>query len=126
MATWNLLGTVWDVLEDVTESSADACETRVAAHLGAGRPQKARISAYKSIYLGVFFSSFLSSCLFILGDDLPLWLTKDPTLQSMLRDLIPLFGIGNMGLTMGTIAWTAVGAQGRYRLATGVGLASSW
>lgn len=84
------------------------------------------MSAYKSIYLGVFFSSILSSLLFILGDNIPVWLTRDPTLQRMLRDLIPLFGIGNMGLTMGTIAWTAVGAQGRYRLSTGVGLASSW
>jgi Na+-driven multidrug efflux pump len=126
VAAWGLLGTLWDVFENVTESVADACEVRVAMLLGAGRPEKAKMSAYKCIYLGLFVALFLSSVLFILGDEIPTWLTNDVTLQRLLAELIPLFGIGNIGLTVGTISWTAVGAQGRYRLATGIGFGGSW
>ena len=120
------MGTLWDVLETVTESVADACEVRVAMLLGAGRPEKARMSANKGAYVGIFLALFLTSGLFVLGDDIPTWLTSDPTLQRMISELIPLFGIGNVALTIGTIAWTVVGAQGRYRLATAVGFGGSW
>ena len=84
------------------------------------------MSANKATYLGVFLALFLSCFLFILGDNIPTWLTTDPTLQRLLAELIPLFGIGNICLTVGTMAWTAVGAQGRYRLATLVGFSGSW
>jgi Na+-driven multidrug efflux pump len=126
VAAWGLLGTLWDVFEEVTESVADSCEVRVAMLLGSGRPEKAKMSAYKCIYLGFFMAMFLSAVLFILGDEIPSWLTNDVTLQRLLGDLIPLFGIGNIGLTLGTISWTAVGAQGRYRLATCIGFGGSW
>jgi hypothetical protein len=56
----------------------------------------------------------------------PKWLTNDPVLQSLVADLIPLFGIGSIAMTMGSMAWTLVGSQGRYRLATAVGFAGSW
>ena len=110
----------------MSEAAADAAEVRCATLLGSGRPDKAKRSAYKSIYLAVFISLFLSSCVLIVGDDLPTWMTKDATLQRMLSDLIPLFGLGNITLTLGTIAWTIVGSQGRYRLSTAVGFAGSW
>ena len=126
VTAWGILGTLWDIVEDTTESVADAAEVRVAMLLGSGRAEKARISAYKSIYLGTFISLIISSGVFIVGDNLPTWLTTDPTLQRMVSELVPLFGIGNMALTAGTLAWTAVGAQGRYRLSTAVGLAGSW
>lgn len=60
------------------------------------------------------------------GEDLPTWLTNDPTLQHLLTDLIPMFGLGNAGMTIGTMFWTLLGAQGRYRLATVVVGIISW
>lgn len=126
VAVWGILGTLWDVLENVTESVGDACEVRVAMLLGAGQPELARISCYKSMYLGFFVALVLSCFLFMLGDDIPTWFTSDQKLQNMLSELIPLFGVGNIGLTIGSIAWTAVGAQGRYRLATAIGYGGSW
>ena len=110
----------------MTQSVADAAEVRCANLLGAGKPTQARASAYKSILIAFVFSMTLTSIIFICGDDLPRWLTMDTTLQVLLSQLIPLFGVGNITLTMGTMAWTLVGSQGRYRLATAIGVAGSW
>lgn len=39
---------------------------------------------------------------------------------------MPLFGLGNITLTIGTLCWTLLGSQGRYRLATFVAFCGSW
>jgi Na+-driven multidrug efflux pump len=126
VAAWSILGTLWDVFEDITESIADASEVRVGVLLGNGKPGMAKKSAHKSIFIGFVFALVSTSCLFIAGDSLSSWLTVDPTLQMLINELIPLFGLGNIVLTMGTMAWTIVGAQGRYRLSTAIGVAGSW
>jgi len=126
VAAWGLLGTLWDALELVTEAVADAAEVRTAYLLGAGQPAQAKLSSYKSIYLAIFCALFISSVLFIGGEDVPTWLTSDPTLQRMTAELMPLFGIGNIALTIGTMSWTLVGCQNRYALSTAVGFAGSW
>lgn len=126
VAAWGLLGTIWDALELVTEAVADAAEVRTAFLLGSGQPEKAKISSYKSMFLGMFASLMISSFLFIGGEDVPTWLTTDPMLQRLTAELLPLFGIGNIALTIGTISWTLVGSQGRYRLATAVGFSGVW
>jgi MatE len=105
---------------------ADAAEVRTAYLLGAGEPEKAKKSAYKAVFLAIFAAVFITSLLFIGGEDIPTWLTTDPTLQRLTADLLPLFGLGNIALTIGTMAWTIVGAQGRYRLSTGIGFGGSW
>ena len=64
--------------------------------------------------------------LYILGEDLATWLTDDPALQHLLTDLLPMFGLGNATLTIGTMSWTLLGAQGRYRLATVIVGIVSW
>ena len=43
-------------------------------------------------------------------------------LQEMVMDTIPLMALGNMLMVFGMISWDLVGAQGRYKLATGVSL----
>lgn len=113
-------------VEMVTEAVSDVAEVRVGKLMGAGRPEKAKLSAYKTIYLAIFVATSFTSVLFILGDNIPSWMTTDATLQRMIIELIPLFGIGNIALALGTQAWTIVGAQGRYRLSTFVGAAGSW
>jgi Na+-driven multidrug efflux pump len=67
-----------------------------------------------------------SSILFALEDRIPRWLTSDGALQSILTEMMPLLAVGNISLTLGTMAWTLVGAQNRYRLAAGLGIAGSW
>jgi MatE len=113
-------------VENVTEAIADAGEVRVAILLGSGQPGRAKKSAYKSICVAFVFAFCTTSIIFIAGESLPVWLTTDPLLQNLIADLIPLFGVGNITLTLGTMCWTLVGAQNRYRLATCLGVAGSW
>ena len=68
----------------------------------------------------------ISSVTLILCHDIPQWLTSDPTLQRMIAENIPLMAIDNMIVTSGSLCWTLVCAQGRYRLATIVFALSSW
>jgi len=121
VAAWVLLATVWEGMEGVVEAVSDAAEVRVAYLLGAGKPNHAKQSAYKCIFISFVFSLTITSIIFICGADLPMWLTKDQTLQRLVGELIPLVGIGEIALLMGSMAWTIVGAQGRWRLATIVG-----
>jgi MatE len=108
------------------DAVSDASEVRVAFLLGSGQPDRARLSAHKSIMISIYVSLYTTSGLFICGEDMPTWLTNDATLQQLLRDLLPLFGFGNAAMTIGTMSWTLLGAQGRYRLATVVVCISSW
>lgn len=40
--------------------------------------------------MGTIISIFSASIMFILGGNIPHWLTPDPTLQRMIFDLLPL------------------------------------
>jgi len=126
VAAWGILGVLWDAVEKLTEAVADASEVRCAFLVGSGQLDKAKRSAMKSLLFGVFLSFFLTSVVFIVGEDLACFFTNDPALQHIIADLLPLFGIGNMTLTMGTICWTLLGSQGRYRLSTMIACAASW
>lgn len=126
VAAWGILGIVWTAIGGLTEAIANTAEVRCAFLLGSGQPDKAKLSAYKSIFLGVFLSLFLSSSVLIAGENLPTWFTNDPALQHIITDLIPLFALGNIALTVGTISWTLLGSQGRYRLSTSVAFVASW
>jgi len=126
VAAWGILGTLWECLDGLTEAISDAGEVRVGYHLGGSNPGMAQISAYKVILIAVCASFFVTALLFIMGENLAIWFTPDPALQSMVAELIPLIGIGNISLTAGGVAWAMVGAQARYRLATLVALLASW
>ena len=126
VAAWGIFGSIWDAINALVDSIADASEVRCAFLLGSGFPERARLSAFKSLIMCIFTALFLTSGLFIAGDDLPTLLTNDATLQHLLRDLLPMFGLGNASMALGTMAWTLLGAQGRYRLATIVVGLVSW
>jgi len=85
----------------VTESIADASEMRCAYLLGAGKAYAAKISSYKSIFIGFAIATILTAIVFAVGGRLPGWLTTDPTLQQILSQLIPIFGVSNFFLTTG-------------------------
>ena len=55
-AAWAALGFVWDVFESTTEAFGDAGEVRVSYQLGKGRPQLARLSSYKCMFMGLTMS----------------------------------------------------------------------
>lgn len=126
VAAWSIIGSLWGAIESLTEAIGDAAEVRCGFLLGRGKPKHAQISSYKSVLIAVIVSFLVTSVVFIMGEDIATWLTHDPTLQRMIADLLPLFGIGNITMTIGTVSWTLLGAQGRYKLATVVAFCGSW
>eukprot|EP00956_Cyclotella_meneghiniana_P037140 scaffold134820_cov57-Cyclotella_meneghiniana.AAC.6 len=107
-ASWAILGFVWEVFESTTNAIGDAAEVRCAYQLGKGRPETAKISAYKSMLLSLVVSMIITMVFLSLSKYLPAWLTTDQTIQGMLIQLFP-----------------PMGAQMRYRLATTINLATS-
>jgi len=126
VATWGILGSMWELFEAATSGLGEAAAIRVAFHLGKGEYDLARISAYKSLFLSVILSVFITSVFFMLGDSLANMLTRDALLRNMLNEAIPMIGVGNILMVFGMVSWSLVGAQGRYRLATTVSIISSW
>jgi multidrug resistance protein, MATE family len=126
VAAWAILGSIWDIFYSVTAGIGDAAEIRVAYHLGDNHPSMARLSAYKSLMVGMIVATLVSIIFFSLQSQIPQWFTTDKTLQSMLAEVIPFVGLANLTMTFGMQCWSLLGAQGKYKLATWVSFISSW
>jgi hypothetical protein len=126
VVAWGILGTVWNALGELIGAVADSAEARCTFLLGIGEPLRAKLSCHKSIFIGFVFSTVVTSCILIAGENFPTWVTRDPVLQNLVAALIPLFAIGNIALGMDTMSSTLVGSQGRSRLATILGIAAIW
>lgn len=126
VAAWAIIGEVWEVFETTIEGLGDAAEIRVSYHLGLGHPYKAKLSAYKSLYMGSLNAIFVSGIFFLLLPYIPEFFTVDETLQGMIAECLPLTVIGNLLMTVGILAWYAIGAQGRYKTGTIVMFCVSW
>jgi Na+-driven multidrug efflux pump len=118
VAAWGIVGTIWGILEYATDCVAAAGEIRVAKLLGNGNPRQAKLSAYKCLFLGSFFAALMSIGFLIAMPAIPGWFTDDENLQSLISSVLPYCAVGNLSLTLGSLAWTLVGAQGRYAVAT--------
>jgi Na+-driven multidrug efflux pump len=94
--------------------------------MGAGKPYKAQRAGFKTIFFALFIAIFVTSFLYMFAKPIVQMVTPDPTLQLMLLNSIPLVGISQIGLATSTVCWAVLGAQGRYRLATGIALIGSW
>jgi MATE family multidrug resistance protein len=126
VATWATLAFIWDFFESTTMAIGDASEMRVAYQLGKGRPGMAKLAGYKAMYVA-FITAVLGSAIFLsMKNVLPSLLTKDATIQFMLSDLFPIIALSNVSMTVGMVAWTVVGGQGRYDLATKIAVPCSF
>lgn len=96
VAAWAILDQIWEVFYLTICGVADSGEIRVAKHLGDGRPKLAQLTAYKALVIGMIVAVFTSVVYFSLQDTLPNWFTHDDTLVSMLIELVPFVGVGNL------------------------------
>ena len=69
---------------------SSAGEVRVGSLLGGGRPVEAKMTAYKATYFGAVMAVFSTGLLFCFAEQIPSWLTPDPTLQRMIFETLPL------------------------------------
>jgi Na+-driven multidrug efflux pump len=126
VVTWAMLGYIWSMLKYLSDGVADAAESRCALFLVSDQPERARLSAYKSKFLGFGTSLLTTSVLFMVGMELAGWVTQDATLQRLLLETFPLIGIGNIVRTAGTVSASILGAQGRPGWATIVQFLGNW
>jgi multidrug resistance protein, MATE family len=114
------------VIFDVPDGFGDAAEVRVGFRMGAGQIDIAKLVGEKSIYFGLVIAVFETGVIFVMAENLSVWMTPDPTLQRLLFDLIPLIGFAQILMVAGMEAWAVIGAQGRVRLATVIEFVISW
>jgi MATE family multidrug resistance protein len=126
VAAWAILGVVWDILEALTEGIGEAAAIQVAFLLAARQPERARRLANTVMYLATVQSLIVTSLLYMLGKDLSVILTSDPTLQHFVNNSIALLGLANVTMAFSQVGWSLIGAQGRFRLATSVVFAARW
>lgn len=125
-ATWSVMGYVWGVFESTTEAVGDSSEIRVASRLGKGRPDLAKLAAYKSMFIAAVMATCMSILLLCLTNILPPLLTPDSTIQTMLAQMFPLAALGNATMATGMVCWAIVGAQGRYHISTMIATACAF
>jgi Na+-driven multidrug efflux pump len=76
IATWGLLGALWETFESFTEGIGDAAEIRVAYHLGRGNPKSAQISGIKGAIIGTVAAFTVTSLFWIVGEEIPGWFSR--------------------------------------------------
>lgn len=126
VVTWALLGALWDVLEAWTEGIGEAAATQVAFLLSVGQTDRAKNLSYGVIYMAVIQALLITSALFMTGQYLAILFSSDPTIQHLVNDSITMIGVANIIMAFAQITWSLVGAQGRFRLGTGVIFFSRW
>ena len=126
VSTWCLLGAFWDVLEAFTEGVGEASATQVALLLSSAQPERAKKLSYSVLYLGFLQSLIVTSLLYMGGRYLAILASTDPVIQNLTNDSFVLMGLANITMSFSQVAWSLVGAQGRFRLATSVMFFSRW
>eukprot|EP00536_Pseudo-nitzschia_multiseries_P001150 jgi/Psemu1/282821/fgenesh1_pg.14_\ len=126
VAAWALLGALWDFFEALTEGFGEAAANKVYYLLSAGCVDRAKNLSYGVIYMSVVQSVLITSILYMSGQYLTVLLVADTHIRRIVNDTLVMFGIANIIMAYSRIAWSLVGSQGRFRLATLVVFFSRW
>ncbi len=126
VATWAVVGILWQLLESATEGVGEAAAVRIAYHLGSGNAVLAQHASHKALLVATAQSFFITSILLMAGKNMAKVLTPDPVLQTLLSSLITNVALGNLVMNFALNVLGLLGAQGRYRLATVVILMTRW
>lgn len=126
VAAWALLGAFWDFFEALTEGIGEAAANQVTYLLSVGRVDCAKKLSYSAIYMAVTQSVLVTSTIYMSGQYLAVLFSCNPAIQHMMNNSIILIGLANVIMAFSQIAWSLIGAQGRFRLATFVIFFSRW
>ena len=126
VATWAMMGIVWEVFEAFTEGLGEACAVRVTYYLTENLPILSEQLAHKAVFLSLMEATILTAIFLMIGPNLSVALTKDAVLQHLFDDLVPMVALANVAMSMAQIWWSLVGAQGYFSRASAVILADRW
>jgi len=80
---------VWEFVELVSESYAEAAAYKVSRHLARGKLELAQAVSFYSIKVGILLNVLCSIILYLFGPFFVWCLSIDDTLEQMLREVIP-------------------------------------
>jgi Na+-driven multidrug efflux pump len=126
VATWAVMGIIWEIFQAMTEGLGEASSVRVSFYLTEGLPHDARKLAHKVVFLSMILVLLVTSIFLMLGPNLSVTLSTDNTIQHLFTDLIGATGLANISMTFAQIYWSLAGAQGRFGFASATILICRW
>jgi len=101
---WILFSYIWEIVELVPESFADAATSRVAFNLSNGNVDIARVIAGQSIFLATAFAIILSIPLMVYRHFIVWCISADQVLDEMLLEVLPYVAFCQPFITLGMTA----------------------
>lgn len=126
VATWALMGIVWEIFEATSEGIGEAAAVRVSYYLAENIPFQAQTLASKVIFWTLVEAVVCTSVFLMVGPNITVALTTDPTLQHLFSSLVGMTGFANLTMAFAQVYWSLVGSQGRFILASSTVLACRW
>jgi Na+-driven multidrug efflux pump len=126
VATWALMGLIWEVFEGSNEGLSDSGAVRVSYYLAEGMPELAMMLTSKTIFLAMVQSLTLTAIFLMAGPNISVALTNDATMQHLFNDLVGMTGLANISMSFTQIYWGLLSAQGRFSIASCCMLLCRW
>lgn len=126
VATWAIMGIVWEFCLASTEGLGEAASVRVSYYLSEGFPTEAKNLSSKVAFLACVEGLIITSIFLIAGPNISSSLTTDTVLQNLMNDVMGLLALANIPMTLAQIYWSLVGAQGKYAVASATILLARW
>jgi hypothetical protein len=126
VATWAMMGVVWELCAALTEGLGEAASVRVSFLLVEGLPMEARRLSNKVAFLALVLALSLTSMFLMLGPNVAVLLSTDTAIQNLFTDVVGLTGLANVSMTFAQVYWSLAGAQGHFGLASATILFCRW
>jgi Na+-driven multidrug efflux pump len=126
VATWAMMGVIWEIFETMTEGLGEAASVRVSLYLTEGFPKEARLLSHKVVFLTFLLVLAVISLFLMVGPNLSALLTTDVTIQHLFLDAVGVMGLANVTMTLAQVYWSLAGAQGKFGFASGTILMCRW
>lgn len=126
VATWAIMGVIWEIFVSYNEGLGEAAANRVSFHLIEGCPRYALILTKKIIFVTVVLTLFTSSLFITIGPNVAVAITNEPTLQHLLLSIVCMTGLANAAMAFAQMNWSLAGAQGRFNVASLTVILSRW
>jgi Na+-driven multidrug efflux pump len=115
-AAWSIAAALWGVLEEFPSGVHHSAEILIGRYLGLGRPDLAKIVAYKSLLYSVLIAVVATGIFAYFREQIVYCFTEEEDLFHLVFDLVTLLCIGNAAMTIGNAAYSILETQGRTKV----------
>jgi Na+-driven multidrug efflux pump len=126
VATWAMMGVIWEIFGAVTEGLGEAAYIRVLFYLTEGKPMEAKRLSNKVTFLAFILVLGVTSIFLMAGPNIAVALTTNMTIQHLFTQSVGLTGLANVSMSFSRVYGSLAGAQGRLNLASATFLLCRW